>query len=135
MPVFVALDVGSKTIGVAIAAEDAQLPTPRFTLVRQSVAKDVEELVSRFDEVAAWVVGLPYLPSGDEGRSAKLARQVGEALGARSGRPVHYQDETLSSVEAEERLREAGHRGRRIKELVDSWAAAVILEDWLSERV
>ncbi len=135
MPLYVALDVGTKTIGVATAGVEAQLPTPRFTLARQSVAKDVAELIDRMDDVAEWVVGLPYLPSGDEGRSAKLARQIGVALGEATGLPVHYQDETLSSVEAEERLREAGHRSRRIKELVDSWAAAVILEDWLNERL
>ena len=135
MPLFVALDVGSKTIGVAVASVDARLPTPQFIVARQSVARDVAELIERLDDVAEWVVGLPYLPSGDEGRSAKLARQIGVALGEATGLPVHYQDETLSSVEAEERLREAGHRSRAIKGLIDSWAAAVILEDWLNERL
>ena len=81
------------------------------------------------------VVGLPYELDGAEGRSARLARQVGEALGDASGVPIHYQDERYSTVVAEERLRMAGHNAQRRKETIDQAAAAVILGDYLNRSV
>jgi len=82
--------------------------------------------------VAIVVVGLPYELDGTEGRSARLARQIGEALGEASGVPIHYQDERYSTVVAEERLRMAGRNARRRKETIDQAAAAVILGDYLN---
>jgi putative Holliday junction resolvase len=81
--------------------------------------------------VRAVVVGLPYELDGAEGRSARLARQVGEALGSASGLQIHYQDERYSTVEASRRLREAGHSAKAQRKIIDQAAAAVILEDWL----
>ena len=132
----VCLDVGSRTIGVATAQRVARLVTPRFTLARSGVKRDVAALQERIitPEVTAIVVGLPVQNDGAEGRSARLARQVGDALAAATGLPVHYQDESYSTVEAETRLRQAGHDSRAIKQLVDQAAAAVILEDWLADN-
>jgi len=131
-----ALDVGTKTIGVATATWAVGFVTPQYTLRRQGVHKDVAALRARSlsPEVGAIVVGLPVQDDGQEGRSARLARQVGEALRAATGLPFHYQDESYSTVEAETRLRAAGHDSRSIRELIDHAAAAVILEDWLAEN-
>src|SRR5262245_45581689 len=79
------LDVGTKTIGVALSDELRMLAHPERTIARRGVKKDIEELASivaskAVDEV---VVGLPYELDGSEGRSARLARQIGEALSAR----------------------------------------------------
>ena len=68
---------------------------------------------------------------GNEGRSARLARQVGEALGARTGLPIHYQDERYSTVEASRRLSEQCLSARDQRAVIDQAAAAVILQDWL----
>jgi putative holliday junction resolvase len=131
-----ALDVGTRTIGVATARRDVSLVSPKFTLARSGVKKDVALIQERCitPDVSAIVVGLAIQDDGTEGRSARLARQVGDALAEATGLPVHYQDESYSTVEAETRLRQAGHDARRIKELVDQVAAAVILEDWLAEQ-
>lgn len=136
MSIFVSLDVGTRTIGVATSTVGLNLVTPQFTLSRQSVVKDVAALQQRVitPDVAAVVVGLPVEDDGAERRSARLARQVGDALGAATGLPIHYQDESFSTVEAETRLREAGKDSRQIRQLVDQVAAAVILEDWLAEQ-
>ena len=82
------------------------------------------------EDVEAFVVGLPLDEAGQEQRSSRLARQVATELAEKTGKPVHFQDESHSTLEAEFRLREAGIRESQWAERVDSWAAAVILEDW-----
>ena len=133
MAYIVGLDVGSKTIGLALLDLKSGLARPLQTLSRQGVDRDVDALLRLIEgeDVAEFVVGLPLDESGLEQRSSKLARQVATALSARTASPVHLQDESHSTLEAEHRLREAGVREARWKEVIDSWAAAVILEDWL----
>ena len=129
----IGLDVGTKTIGVARSERGSGHVRPWFTLKREGVARDVEKLSVRLDEgglIDAIVVGMPYQLDGAEGRTARLARQIGEALAAR-GRAVHYQDERYSTVEASRRLHERGLDSRGQRAVIDQAAAAVILEDWL----
>ncbi len=77
---------------------------------------------------------LPYELDGAEGRSARLARQIGVALGARTGLPIHYQDERYSTVEASRKLTEQGLNSRQQRSVIDQAAAAVILQDWLDAQ-
>jgi len=131
--VTLALDVGTKTIGVAIAERGIVLPV--CTLARRSVVKDAAQVreLCAMRHVTEVVVGLPYELDGTETRSARLARQVGDAV-ASSGMPVHYQDERFTTVEAIERLGAAGVYGSQRKAAVDQVAAVVILEEWLKGR-
>ena len=80
------------------------------------------------------IVGLPLLPSGDEGEQAQRCRRFGEALTRATGLPVEYQDETLSSVTAEEARRELTVAGSRRRASVDDHAAARILQAYIDER-
>jgi putative Holliday junction resolvase len=136
MSCILALDVGTKTIGIARAGAGANLATPHSTLTRAGVKKDVARLAQLCAalDVTVVVVGLPYELDGGEGRSARLARQVGDALGAETGLQVHYQDERFSTVEASRRLQAAGHSARDQRAIIDQAAAAVILEDWLKAQ-
>lgn len=131
---YVSLDVGTKTIGVARAsARGPAIATPQFTLRREGLKRDVPRLVATVEawgRIRTWVVGLPLELDGAEGRSARLARQVGDAL-AQRGAKVDYQDERFSTVEASRRLHAQGLDSRKQKQRIDSAAAAVILEDWL----
>lgn len=134
MAFFVALDVGTKTIGIARADVRARLASPWTTLERQGVKKDVARLQEQFEtppEVV--VVGLPLDLDGNETRSCRLARQVAEALEAQ-GHSVVFQDERFSTVEATRRLHEAGHDSRKQRGIIDQAAAAVILQDWLDRQ-
>ena len=134
MPSILSLDVGTKTIGVARAYTDGpQIATPMMTLRRKSVKKDAAALavLCQKHSAAAVVVGLPLEEDGTEGRAVRLARQVGDALGALTGLPIHYQDERYSTLEASRRLAQQGLDSRRQREIIDQAAAAVILEDWL----
>lgn len=136
MASILALDVGTRRIGVARADLRARLARPLSTVERQGVAKDVAKLAAlcRAEGAEAVVVGMPYDLEGNEGRSARLARQVGDALGAATGLPIHWQDERFTTVEAAERLHAAGLDARRQRGVIDQAAAAVILQDWLDAR-
>ena len=100
-----ALDVGTKTIGVASSDLTRTFVQPVTTLSRQGVSRDVEAIdkLVTTHEVDQVVVGLPLELDGSEARSARLARQIGDAL-KEKGIHVVYIDERFSSVEAERRL-------------------------------
>ena len=130
----VGLDVGSKTIGMARADTRSWMVQPLRTLSRRGVQKDIDAVLRVLVEesIERFIVGLPLGESGEEQRSSRLARQFARALGESSNIPVLFQDESHSTLEAEHRLREAGVRESGWAEVIDSWAAAVILEDWLA---
>lgn len=127
------LDVGTKTIGIAIGHVRTQLSEPLFTLRRQSVKKDTIRIIQecRKQAIDHVVVGLPLQPDGTEGRSARLARQIGDAIVETSSYGVSYYDESFSTVEASKRLHENGKSSRDQKSIIDQVAAMVIVEDWI----
>lgn len=129
-----ALDVGTQTIGLAVTDPGRRMSFPVKTLARRGVAKDVDALAALCAErqVRQIVVGLPLDLAGAEQRMTRLARQVGEALGARTGLPVAWVDERFTTMEAKARLSEAGVPRGLQKAVVDQQAAIVILEDWLA---
>ena len=91
-----------------------------FTLRRQSVKKDTVRILQECKRQAIdhVVVGLPLQLDGTEGRSAKLARQIGSAITADSSYEVSYCDERFSTVEASRRLRESGKAAEIKKRLL-----------------
>lgn len=129
------LDVGSKTIGVAVSDELGLCAHPVRTLDRRGTKKDVlqvQELARQLGCQRA-VVGLPYDCEGNEGHRAARVRVLGDAIAA-AGLPVDYHDESFSTVEAEDVLLEADLSRRRRKQVIDKMAAAVILQGWLDAR-
>lgn len=128
-----ALDVGTKTIGIAISDPLRMFPQPHSTLSREGVNKDVARLAPLIAELEVdhLVVGLPLELDGTEERSARLARQVGEAVREASGLPLTYIDERFSSVEAERFLIEADLSRKRRKQVIDQGAAIIILRSFL----
>lgn len=136
MGCIIALDVGTRTIGIARAHSEKGIPSPHSTLSRKGVKKDTAKLIHLMNElqVDVVVVGLPYELDDTEGRSARLARQIGEAIAEQTTAQVHYQDERYSTVVAEEKLIASGYDGRARKKVIDQAAAAVILDDWLNRQ-
>lgn len=127
------LDVGTKTIGVAVSDELGLAPHPVCTVSRQGVRKDTAEIVRLAEdrEVDTFVVGLPLELDGSEARSARLARQIGSALAEATGRRVLYVDERFTSVEAERALILQGVSRAKRKQVIDQAAAMSILRSWL----
>lgn len=130
------LDVGSRTIGVAVTDELRVAAHGRETLARQGTAKDVARVRHLLDATGATlvVVGIPFDPDGSEGQRARRVRVFVDALRA-AGVPVAECDESFSTVEAEEVLLEADLSRKKRKKVIDRLAAAVILERWLAGRV
>lgn len=130
----IALDVGTKTIGVAALDALGLLAHRVCTIPRQGVKRDVEVIGRLVAERAARivVVGMPYELDGSEGRSARLARQIGDAVREATGLPVHYVDERFTSVEAQRRLIASGMSRAKRDAVIDQEAAVLILESWLA---
>jgi putative Holliday junction resolvase len=132
------LDVGSKTIGVAISDELGLAAHPVEVIARQGTAADVDRIVRLIDdrEVSELVVGLPLELSGLAGLRARRVRLLVDALRARLGErvPIHEQDERFSTVAVERVLLDADVSRKKRKEVVDKQAAAFILQGWLDGR-
>jgi putative pre-16S rRNA nuclease len=131
----VALDLGRRRIGVAIAAGAANLGAqPLGAIERRSFADVVARLSSMLagHDVDRIVVGLPLNMDGSEGLAARAARDFAARLAAALGIAVDLFDERLTSFEAEERLKGLPVARGRKKSAVDALAAAVILDGWLA---
>ena len=126
---FLALDVGSKRIGVALAGSVAQIPHPLVTLDAESdVYTHLQQIIS--DELIGYlVVGLPRGLDGQDTDQTAAVRAFVTSLEP-LGIPIHLQDEALTSVKAKAELRERG--GNYAKGDVDALAATYILEDYLA---
>lgn len=129
----IGLDVGTKTIGVAVSDPLRMFAQPLLTVSRKGLKQDIPVLVAivRTKEVEEIVVGLPLELDGSETRSARLARQVGDALAEATALPVRYIDERFSSVEAERALIRADVSRKRRKAVIDQAAAVLILQGFL----
>jgi len=134
--VIIALDVGEKRIGVAVCDELELIATPRAYIRRKTTMGALDAVVQEItrEEAQLVVVGLPVSFDGTLHAQGQAVQAFGEKLRRRIALPLIYADETLTSVRAEERLREAGVRPERIRERIDSEAAAIILEDVLEQR-
>lgn len=128
-----ALDVGTKTLGVAVSDATKMIATPLQTIMRKGVKKDIVALKELISDrtVGAILIGLPLDSFGEEGRIAKLARGFGEALTEDWGLPVFFWDETLTSAQAEAVLIEADLSRKKRKKVIDRAAAAQILQSCL----
>jgi putative Holliday junction resolvase len=129
-----ALDIGRKTIGVAISDPLGIFAQPVETIRRQGTKKDLarvgEIVVER--EVDTIVVGLPIRTDGSEGPSAKLARGVAEKIPELiEGVRVVLQDERFTTKQAERVLIAGGVRRKKRKEVIDQMAAVLILQGYL----
>jgi putative Holliday junction resolvase len=135
------IDFGERRIGLAITDASATLARPLRTLRRRaSEAQVVAELLAEIDRLAqedglsCLVIGLPLRLDGTPTGLTERVRALGDTLAARTGIRVVFQDERLTSREAEQRLalRERDWRKRKAK--LDAAAAAVILQDYLDEH-
>ncbi len=131
--VYVGVDVGERRIGLARSDALGLLASPAGTLRRTVHSADIESILHFASESGALeiVVGMPISMSGDEGPQARRTAEFARSLAAQSHVPVRLQDERLSTVEAEAKLRAAGRRPSMDREAVDSAAAAVILQRYL----
>mgnify|MGYP000124599941 FL=1 len=130
------LDFGSKTVGVAVS--DGLLLTAQGveTIERKDENKlrktcaRIEELIAEY-EITEIVLGLPKNMNNTEGERVEKTKAFGEMLERRTGLPVHYGDERLTTVAAEQILMESGVRRENRKAVIDKVAAGLILQGYL----
>jgi putative Holliday junction resolvase len=139
----VALDLGTRRIGIAISDSGGIMATPYSVIERSGDAgADRARVAQVVDEVGAEqvVVGLPLSMDGTVGPAAAAAIEEADELRALLDVPVDLQDERLTSVTANRSLAAAGVTGRRRTRAarqagrVDSTAAAILLQSWLDSK-
>ena len=129
----IALDLGTKRVGVAISDALSISITRLAVLPRtnwKQLLRDVADLIRRFD-AQSMVIGLPLSLNGSTGDAALAVRSLALKFARSLSVPVYLQDERLSSVAAAENLRAEGHDAAGVSAFIDSEAAAVILRDFL----
>lgn len=124
-----ALDPGGRRVGVAIASLAARLPAPLTTITSEDQAEAAAKL-AREHNAAAVVVGLPRSMNGSDSAQTEEAKRFAEELGELVEVPVFLQDESVTSIRAEEELKSRGKPYS--KEDIDALSATYILEDFLS---
>lgn len=139
MPRILGVDYGERRIGLAVSDPLAMIATPLPTLARRKGKRPPVAAVARVAEehaVAELVLGLPLDLSGEETDWTREVRAFGDGLADRTGLPVAYQDERMTSVRAERAVRSLGlPKGRREqKERIDAAAAVLILQAYLDAR-
>ena len=124
------LDLGEKTIGLALSDTSLSIATPMQTLKRGKFAADAAllDIIIGAQGVGGLVVGLPLNMDGRDGPSAQSARAFGRNWVNRSPLPVVFQDERLSTSAVTRTLIEADASRKRRAEVVDKMAAAYILQ-------
>ena len=124
------IDLGTRTIGIAVSDALGTLATPRPVLRRRKFTIDAEALLGTIDaeDAAGLVVGLPVNMDGSEGPRAQSTRAFVRNLLKLRDLPVAFWDERLSSVAAERALLEMDVSRARRAERIDSAAAAFILQ-------
>ena len=132
-----ALDVGEKTIGVAMSDETGRMAFPGVTIWRQEGHKRdmaaVRQLVAD-SKVAEVVVGLPLMMDGSRGIQAEKIEAFVAVLRNNIRIPIHLQDERLSTRQAERVLIAADRRRDERKKTIDSMAACLLLQTYLDRR-
>jgi putative Holliday junction resolvase len=126
----IGLDLGEKTIGIALTDTLRTVATPLKTLKRGKFSTDAAVLASMLEEhgVGAVIVGLPLNMDGSTGPSAQSAKAFARNFAAISDCPVVLVDERLSTAAVTRTLLEADASRRRRKSVVDKMAAAYVLQ-------
>lgn len=137
IPRYLALDVGSKRIGIAVSDELGLTAQPVLTLERRrNLREDLRSIarLSRRYGVMGIVVGNPLTLSGEMSAQAAKAQAFAAELGELTGLPIHLWDERLTTHEAHRLLYEAGRARQDHRRVVDQVAATLILQSFLDEH-
>ncbi|HWM92376.1 MAG TPA: Holliday junction resolvase RuvX [Thermoanaerobaculia bacterium] len=130
------IDFGEKRIGLAISDPEGRMAVPLATLERRNDRSAVREIaeIARREGVGRLVLGEPVGLDGQRGEAAERVRRFGNRLTSVTGLPLRLVNESLTTVEAHERLREAGVDPRRDPARIDAVAAQILLQEALDTQ-
>ena len=130
---YLAIDLGQKRTGLAICDEGESIACPLKVLTESKGLVETIVKIAGAEQAEAFVIGLPFNMDDSEGPQVKLVKQFAETLGERTDLPIYFQDERLSSFDAEGKL--AGMYTRKKKKgRLDAVAAASILQSFLETK-
>lgn len=131
-----ALDVGTKSLGIAVSDDTLSFSLPVKTLTFDSIDDCFPELLEiiKTKKVSEIVIGLPKNMDGSLGFAAKRSIEFKTKLESNSSIPIFFVDERLSSVEAEKVLLDENMKRKKRKKVIDSVAASIILDTYLKMK-
>lgn len=131
----IGLDVGTKTIGVAVSDPLGFTAQGVKTLRRTNAKQDVQAVVELLTayEAQEVLIGLPLNMNGSEGPSAVMARKFGQQMAAATRIPITFRDERYSTVAAERILLEGDVSRKKRKQVIDKMAAVFVLQGYLDQ--
>tara|TARA_Y100000768_G_scaffold351421_1_gene302335 strand:+ start:1096 stop:1536 length:441 start_codon:yes stop_codon:yes gene_type:complete len=132
------IDYGERRLGIAISDDTNTIATPLDHITNNHEVFDtVKSIITKYN-VRTIVVGLPINLDGSHSKSAKIVNNFCKQIKKKLNITVHMIDERLSSIEAENKLRESGKTPSRYRSLdrgiIDSAAAAIILESFINKE-
>ena len=131
------LDVGEKTIGIAISDEDRTMAMPKETILRELGTKQtfatLRQLIAE-NQIRVIVVGLPLMADGTKSKQAGKVEDFVRILRNHIRIPIFFQNELCTTFEAEQLLMQANQKREDWKKTIDSIAASLILKSWLEEN-
>ncbi|WP_323781280.1 Holliday junction resolvase RuvX [Leisingera sp.] len=130
MCALIGLDLGTKTIGVAVSDRIGAVATPLETVKRKKFTLDAARLLEIIQarDISGILLGLPRNMDGSEGPRCQSTRAFARNLGQLTELPISFWDERLSTVAAEKALLEADTTRKRRAEVIDHVAASYILQ-------
>ena len=134
--IIMSVDLGKARTGIAVCDKTEFLASPYKVIFQKSPSKLLNDVMQAAKETKAEliVVGLPKNMDGSEGFRAQACREFAALLSEKSGLPVDFQDERLTTVSAHRLLHDARIGGRQHRPVVDQQAAVVILQTALDSR-
>lgn len=131
--VILSVDYGDARTGIA-ACDVLQMLASPVTVIHQTEKEPLADEICRIaaeKKAQKLVLGLPKNMDGSEGFRAQACREFAALLSEKSGLPVDFQDERLTTVSAHNALNLTNTRGKKRKAVVDAVSAVIILEDYL----
>ena len=134
--IYLGINLGDKRTGLAVGDDASGVISPIGVVEAAADDELAQAIVKAIQHHAsdAVVLGLPLNMDGTEGDRAKRTRDFGTQLGALTDRPIHYQDERLTSFAADARLARSGRTHKQKKAIRDALAAAEMLGDYLKKK-
>jgi len=130
------LDIGDKKIGISMCDPDEILASPFKTLIRDDDKRVISEILEIINNsrIGMIVIGLPYSLSGEQNIQALKTKEFADKLRESASVEVVFQDERLSTRAAQQMMISSGIKKEKRKEMIDSAAAAVLLQGFIDAR-
>jgi len=131
--ILIGLDVGFKTIGIAVSDRSWTIATPLNTISRKGTSKDILKLKEYLTEyeLGGFIIGLPLSLDGSENEQTKKIRNFSNKLESYFSLPIEYWDERYSSDVIFKEMRKSDFSATKIKKKLDQQSAAYILQGYL----